>query len=359
MKSSEIESSDDPQKRNQYSLFDERADLEALSYDLFFKEGPFAIIILDKFFQISKVNDRIKSFFGKDNSQMMGRSIFTFLHSEDAIKLKHTFQNRHHGQSPLLLKLGFIKNMGQPIPVDTFVKKFCNSFGESNYGLLMFDKEFCPDSDWLSHNHEIYQAIIDTQEQERQRIGQQLHDSVAQLLYAIRLNIQHLVIKNKELNHDIIPLKRLLNDAIHQVRHISVDLVPAVLHDFGLKTAIITMAERFSTIDFKITCQIPDQVNQLDREIQLVIYRIVQELLNNSMKHTDGTEIKVSITPYQEEIQVIVMDNGTGFKDDPKESFDKGTGLKTIKNMAELYKGEMNINSSSSGTSIQIVLRTK
>ena len=341
----------------EYSLYTDRPQLEALSYDLFFNDGPFAIIILDKSFQINKVNKRVEDFFKQDSSDVLGRNIFTFLHAEDALKLKITFEIRSIDESPLLVKLGFIQKNGKIIPVDTFVKKFNNSLGEASYSLLMFDKEFCPDSNWLDSNHQVFKVIIDTQENERQRIGQQLHDSVAQLLYGIRLNLQNLLNKNEGFQDEILPLKHLLNEAIHQTRNISVDLVPSVLQDFGLKTAIETMALRFTMEDFKISCVIPDNIDSIDRDMQLVAYRIIQELLNNAMKYSNANEVKVSVIKNKDSLSIQVADNGQGFSEKPEESMEKGTGLRTIKNMTELYKGDLKISSSKLGSSIKIELQ--
>ena len=157
---------------------------------------------------------------------------------------------------------------------------------------------------------------MDTQEQERFRIGTQLHDSVAQTLYAIKLNLRQLEGERKEKSKEIESIKLMLNEAISQIRNISIDLVPVVLHDFGLKAAIQFMVNRIESPDFQVS---------------IVITK-------------------------KDKIQIIVKDNGVGFNEDLNKQMKKGIGLRSIKNRIDLYQGEMEIISLKNGSSVSITL---
>ncbi len=328
-------------RMRQYSLFDEEFGKELFCIDVFFKNGPFAYIFLDKFFQVFHVNQRFEYLFKQKESQLKGRNIFELLHGEDALKLQTIFENKDAQHDAVLLHIAYIQGDGSFNCMDTYVKKYTNSFGEAQYCLLMFDDAFKPNEQWAVDKREVFKAIVDTQEQESLRIGRQLHDSVAQLLYAIRLNLQHFVQQQPEHVAFMKPLKQLLNEAIHQIRNISVDLVPSVLHDFGLIAAIRAMVERISTVDFKVDYFVPPETEKLSEDLKLVIYRIIQELLNNTMKHAAATEVSIRVKLSESTILIQVQDNGVGFSASLPSSMKNGSGLRTIKNRTDLYQGEL------------------
>lgn len=340
----------------QFTLLQEDCNSDLLCFDVFFKEGPFAIIVLDKNFHVKRVNGRFDYIFGLGGKDLLKRDIFEFLNTEDAYQLKGIFENRDTSAKPLLISLGF-KNKKEPfLRIETFVKKFSNRFHEPLYCLLLFDKQFYPHHHWVELKKEIFQAIVDTQEQERFRIGTQLHDSVAQTLYAIKLNLRQLEGERKEKSKEIESIKLMLNEAISQIRNISIDLVPVVLHDFGLKAAIQFMVNRIESPDFQVSIVITKKVEEYDEDIRLVIYRIIQELLNNCLKHSQASKVAVKVGMVKDKIQIIVKDNGVGFNEDLNKQMKKGIGLRSIKNRIDLYQGEMEIISLKNGSSVSITL---
>ena len=151
-------------------------------------------------------------------------------------------------------------------------------------------------------------------------------------------------------------IKLMLNDAIAQIRNISIDLVPAVLHDFGLKAAIQFMVNRIDMSDFKITTVISRKVEEVEEEVKLVIYRIVQELLNNCLKHSSANKVAVKVGMNDNKIQIMVKDNGVGFSEELANSMKKGIGLRSIKNRIDLYQGEIEILELKKGTAVDITL---
>ncbi|WFB64909.1 histidine kinase [Sphingobacterium sp. WM] len=340
----------------QFTLLQEDCNSDLLCFDVFFKEGPFAIIVLDKNFHVKRVNGRSDYIFGLGGKDLLKRDIFEFLNTEDAYQLKGIFENRDTSAKPLLISLGF-KNKKEPfLRIETFVKKFSNRFHEPLYCLLLFDKQFYPHHHWVELKKEIFQAIVDTQEQERFRIGTQLHDSVAQTLYAIKLNLRQLEGERKEKSKEIESIKLMLNEAISQIRNISIDLVPVVLHDFGLKAAIQFMVNRIESPDFQVSIVITKKVEEYDEDIRLVIYRIIQELLNNCLKHSQASKVAVKVGMVKDKIQIIVKDNGVGFNEDLNKQMKKGIGLRSIKNRIDLYQGEMEIISLKKGSAVSITL---
>lgn len=339
-----------------YTLLQEDCKSDFLCFDVFFKEGPFAILVLDKNFHVIRVNGRFDYIFGLKGKELISRDIFEFLNSEDAYRLKGIFENRDESRKPLLVNLRFKKNRSSFLKIETFIKKYINQFQDPHYCMLLFDKKFYPHHHWVELKKEVFQAIVDTQEQERYRIGTQLHDSVAQTLYAIKLNLQHLEKDNVGNKNEMQTIKLMLNDAIAQIRNISIDLVPAVLHDFGLKAAIQFMVNRIDMSDFKITTVITKKVEGVEQEVKLVIYRIVQELLNNCLKHSNANKVAVKVGMNESKIQIMVKDNGVGFSEELANSMKKGIGLRSIKNRIDLYQGEIEILELKKGTAVDITL---
>ncbi len=342
--------------KGQYSLFEEDFDRDELCFDIFFKEGPFGIMLLDRYFQIGRLNQKLEKMLEYKPKEMLGRQVFEFLAGEDALSLKSVLQNGQALKTPLLVSLRFVKDKNKVLITDTYVRKYKTKIGDEQYCLLIFDKEFSPNGQLLELKQEIYHTIIATQEQERQNIGRLLHDSTAQLLYAIRLNLQHQTLKSGEKDW-MLPMKEMLNEAIFQIRNISMDLVPSVLNDFGLKAAIGSMSERITIPDFQVIPLVQEKCEELSEEMKLAIYRIVQELLNNCMKHAVATRIRVKVTMKDDWVNVEVGDNGKGFKKEVKECMEEGSGLRNIQNRINFYNGSIKIKTQNTGTTVLVTLQ--
>ncbi|SEG11484.1 sensor histidine kinase [Sphingobacterium lactis] len=356
MSSSRNESLEERKVKGQYSLFDEESSGDFLCFDLLFHDSIFSILILDKYYQLSKINGRFEQFFGKEEGQGLGSSIFDFLSDSDSKNLKQVLADKELAKEALIIPLTFQFDGHDSQLVDAYVKAYENTFGERQYCLLLFDKHFQPDNSIHSFKQEIFKTIVDTQEKERIRIGRMLHDSVAQLLYAIRLKMQHVLGDREYQSDDIKSMKELLNEAIVQVRNLSVDLVPSVLQDFGLVQAIHAMANRISTADFKIEVKVPEFCEDFDNNLKLAVFRIIQELLNNAIKHSMATTVAITVICEDHTVNISVTDNGKGFGESLTELQKKGTGLRAIKNRVDLYNGEIKIMDREIGAGIYTTL---
>lgn len=202
---------------------------------------------------------------------------------------------------------------------------------------------------------EIIDLILQTQEQERKRIAESLHNGLGQLLYAIKLKFEGLGLNNEPNNNTKIPyqIESLLNEAIEQTRNISFELMPAILNDFGLKVTILELCKRIDQGTIKFNCSISIQSN-IDSSLEIAIYRIVQELLNNVIRHSKATEADIIIEEQEAFMLIKVKDNGKGFN---TESLDKvkGIGICSIRNRIKVWDGEFEIISSlTKGTEISL-----
>lgn len=181
------------------------------------------------------------------------------------------------------------------------------------------------------------QKLLLSQEKERKRISEDLHDGVGQQL---------LVIKNRLIQSDDNETKRLLDDVIEEVRYISRDLHPFLLKELGITKAIQYTINRIDeNTKLFISADIDNIDNLTSKENELNIYRIVQESLSNILKHAQADAVKISIKKIDNIIQITFRDNGIGFDFNEKYDDAKSLGLKTLKERARFLNGSMKVTS--------------
>ena len=150
---------------------------------------------------------------------------------------------------------------------------------------------------------------------------------------------------------------KLLTDAISESRRLSHELMPTILEDFGLKAAVEDICRKLSG-KAKVKCHFKGLARKLDRHIEIAVFRLIQELAMNAVKHSDATEVRVLVEVGKSSILISVQDNGKGFNM-AKEKAD-GIGLKTIRNNVNLLKGYFDITSKpDTGTTINIEIPYK
>lgn len=163
---------------------------------------------------------------------------------------------------------------------------------------------------------ETMQSMLAGQESERQRVAQDLHDSVGGLLAAVKIQLETMLSKKPERaqDNDWIKIKALLDETVSETRHIARNMQPSALLEFGLVTALRDLTNRVHGEGVPhITFQHFGEFADLNREIALNCYRIIQELIQNSLKHAQATEIMVQITRTDNQVALLVEDDGTGF----------------------------------------------
>ena len=208
-------------------------------------------------------------------------------------------------------------------------------------------------------NEQLIKITINIQEKERTRIAEDLHNSLGQLLYGVKLNLDHLNIEDIALQKKnalaIESTKQLLTECINETRRISHDLMPSVLKDFGLKEAIQDICMQLNrTINFK--CEFTGLDSRLPKYLEKAIYRIVQELAMNLITHANATKASLKLGISETDVLVRVEDNGKGFLISNLKEVD-GIGIQSIKTKLHLLKGELDISSTlGKGTIINIRL---
>ncbi|RZM18624.1 MAG: PAS domain-containing protein, partial [Pedobacter sp.] len=184
----------------------------------------------------------------------------------------------------------------------------------------------------------ILSTTFRAQEKERDRISSALHDSICQILYGIRLNLQHISMSG--LSAEMQTINSLLDQAIQETREISYELTPSVLRDFGFAAGIKEISQRFSGRTIDITVDIDEALNDLPEDTQLYLFRIVQELINNCLKHSGAKTLKIQIHADENWINLITIDDGRGFDLENLNKNHKSLSGNGIRNM---YKRAMDL----------------
>ena len=186
--------------------------------------------------------------------------------------------------------------------------------------------------------------MISEQEKERNRLANDLHDSLGQELNAINMYLNSLAIMDKNspnFSKTLEVCKALSDKSIESIREISFDIMPRSLREGGLIYALQGMVSKLNTI-FNIQCFITDRAINIDLESQILIFRIIQEFINNSLKHNKGGQISLSLKIKRKIIYVSLLDKGFGFNMDEVK---KGNGIHNIIMRLKLLKAEYQFNS--------------
>lgn len=228
-------------------------------------------------------------------------------------------------------------------------------------------------------HQKLLRDLFETQEKERKRIACELHDSIGQSLGAAKFKVEGLLIKNQSSISDIeqVKLKELvetIKNSINEVRHIAMDLRPAILDDLGTLATLKWFCREFEQTYTGITVNMQLAVDEPDisEDKKVVIFRIVQEAMNNIAKHSGATKITLKLDKTDSGMKLLVNDNGCGFYMDllkaqitekscnDTKSLRCSFGLNSMRERAESTNGEFVIESSpGNGTSIIVLWENK
>jgi len=197
--------------------------------------------------------------------------------------------------------------------------------------------------------NELFNAIVSTQDQERKRIAQDLHDSLGSVLSAAKLKLSAL----EESPPGLSPGQKenyrssleLMNEAVAELRNISHNIMPASLSKLGLVAALQNLVDRLgphSGIRFSLYTHDVDQ--RLDENTEISIYRIILELVNNIIKHSGADKASIQLIHYPGYINLVIEDNGSGFDYEKVSRDNKGIGLGNILSRVEYLKGSIEVD---------------
>jgi PAS domain S-box-containing protein len=231
-----------------------------------------------------------------------------------------------------------------------------NLADDLSYGIMALRAK--AELEWLSSR------LLEVQEDERKRLSRELHDSTGQLLAALKFGIEnaldrmhHGTIKESiELLEAVIPLAQQASD---EVRRIHTDLRPLMIDDLGIVATISWFCREFETLyaGVRIEQMILMDQKRVPEPLKIVIFRILQEALNNVAKYSKADRVRVALREKDDKLELAIEDNGQGFDVEhvrSEKNADRGVGLTSMKERTELSGGSFSIHSSKGkGTTVR------
>ena len=189
------------------------------------------------------------------------------------------------------------------------------------------------------------QSVLTGEENERKRIARDLHDSLGGMLNSARTSLNWFRNNNGlSENKELCLTTDLINTSIKELRRVARNMMPETLIKLGMKDTLDDFCRETGKVHGKdITFQFFGEFERVDQNLEINSFRVVQELVNNSVRHSDATNILVQMIQENGRLCLIVTDNGKGF-DMSRIDSGAGFGLGNIKSRVELYKGSLDIN---------------
>jgi len=194
--------------------------------------------------------------------------------------------------------------------------------------------------------------VLTAQEEERKRIARELHDDTAQALTSVlvRLRLLERSLEDERLRRGLAELRDLTGATLEGVRRLAIDLRPPMLDDLGLEAALQSLVQDFSQRWLIRATFTSSRFGRLPVEVELVLYRIVQEALSNVARHANASRVLVRLTRRGRTLRLLVEDDGCGFDvEATKHSRESGLGLFGMEERLALVSGTLRVESTVGG----------
>jgi PAS domain S-box-containing protein len=332
-------------------------------------------VYINKDGKIAFANDKFAAIYGYSKNELIGMDSAMLVHPEDRLLVKELREKRLKGEKvPSEYEIRGLKKNGDTIWVMRSLSLINYQNGPAISGIVQDmtkrrqAEEALRDSD--KELRILSNQLLSTEEKERKRIARELHDGIGQALSAIKFSVENSIGElRKSPDHSelksletVIPLTQ---KTIEEVRRIVKDLRPSILDDLGILATITWFCREFQNVysNIRIKRKIEIQENDIPSPLKTVIYRILQEALNNVTKHSQAPLVHLSLQKKHDGVELTVHDNGTGF--DLTEAISlkpsrRGFGLASMRERAELSGASFDIKSvAGEGTTIRVVWKTQ
>lgn len=331
---------------------------EYLYKNLFYK-SPLPICVCEAgTFQFVEVNEATVQLYGYTRKEFMKMTAFDIMSPEEKQELQQSLPTANHGNRPSILRKHVKKN-NETIFVEVWTHAI-NYKGNNAWLVLTNDitekiqlqNQLVEEK--IRRQQEIAKAAIDAQENERETLGRELHDNISQVLTTARLYLNCARETPAMQENMIMRSIETISSAIEEIRRLSGSMIETFHKEVGLELSVNDLIEKIRLAQkCNITLQfsVPDE-QQLDDKLKMTVFRIVQEQLNNTLKHAEASEVQVAIIQKKRLLQVTIADDGKGFDTTRKRN---GIGITNIISRTELFNGRVKIDSSpGNGCSMQV-----
>lgn len=328
-------------------------------------------VYISKDGKIEFANDKFAAIYGYAKDELLGMDSAVLVHPDDRLMIEQMRQKRLKGEPvPSEYEIRGLKKNGDTIWVMRSLSLIQYRNGPAIAGIVQdLTKRRRVEEALRESGKELRvlsNQLLSTEEKERKRIARELHDGIGQALSAIKFSVENAL--RELLDHPDLPeLKSLeaviplTQKTIEEVRRIVKDLRPSILDDLGILATINWFCREYQTVysNIRIKRNIEIRENDISSPLKTVIYRILQEALNNVAKHSQADMVQLSLQKTVKGVKLTVHDNGTGFDLTQAISLTpsrRGFGLASMRERAELSGGRFSIKSSAgNGTVIRVV----
>lgn len=295
------------------------------------------VIIIDKNDEVKDANEAFSKFFSSKDFNYKETLDAVLENSGNSLKsIKAKLENKRLYQFETWLRNDHVR-----IDVVALVSKIINRFDEFE-GYLFSFRDVSAEKE---SEKAVLKAIFITQQNEQKRVADDLHDSLGQELSMTKLMLSHL---KKEVGEEEKALKlvntcsEIMEGSIKHLREICFNLMPGVLNRGGLGIALKDLVSRLERQnDFKTIIALPD-IPRIDPELEVAIYRIAQEFINNMIKHSNADELELTLDfKENESIKIHLKDNGQGFNMQELEKVGENRGYSNLKSKTQAFNGEL------------------
>lgn len=326
-------------------IFDDILKNSEEKYRNLFNANPSSILIIDSVDgRIKEINDAALKELGYLRSKTMRLNIEQILpdsEKESFAKLSAQVQRKKKFRAESLLKFRtkankeiYLESIAESI--DYYGIKAMLIIGINVTKNIELEKKLAAER--KNNQHDITKAVITAQEQERELLGKELHDNINQILVTTKLYIEYSLANESMKESFLTTARNFILTAIAELRSLSKSLLPPSLGEVGLIMALSELTENLEAVNaFKLHKDWLDlDETMISEALKLTVFRIVQEQMNNIIKHASAKNVWIKIKIKNQRLTMQVKDDGVGFDAEMKRD---GVGLKNIKSRADLHKG--------------------
>jgi PAS domain S-box-containing protein len=320
--------------------------------------------------KIEFANDKFADIYGYQKEELIGLDASILVHPIDRLLVTELREKRLKGEKvPSEYEIRGLKKNGDVIWVLRSLSLINYKDGPAISGIVQDMTKRRMVEDALRESDKelriLSNQLLSTEEKERKRIARELHDGIGQALSAIKFSVENSLreLRNRPNHSELKPLEAVIpltQKTIEEVRRIVKDLRPAILDDLGILATITWFCREFQKFyaNIEIKKDIDIREEDIPSPLKTVIYRILQEALNNIAKHSRADAVQLGLKKKNSRIELKVRDNGQGFDFNKAISLKasrRGFGLASMRERAALSGGAFAIDSSAGkGTTVRV-----